>query len=41
MLQIDSQNLGPVGPLLQVEYPHNPEAAAETSKSEVNTSELL
>jgi len=45
MLQIALQNLGSAGRLLQVgyisEYPHNPEAAAQTSKNEVNAAELF
>jgi|AntRauTorckE5430_2_1112549.scaffolds.fasta_scaffold02436_4 hypothetical protein len=45
MLQTALQNLGPAGRLLQVgyisEYPHNPEAAAQSSKNEVNAAELF
>jgi NADPH-dependent curcumin reductase CurA len=45
MFQIALQNLEPKGRLLQIgyisEYPHNPEAAAESSNNEVNASELF
>ena len=45
MLQIALDNLAPEGRLLQVgyisEYPHNPEAKVESSKNEVDASELF
>lgn len=45
MLQIALENLAPEGRLLQVgyisEYPHNPEAEVESSKNEVDASELF
>jgi NADPH-dependent curcumin reductase CurA len=45
MLQIALDQLAPEGRLLQVgyisEYPHNPEANVETSKNDVDASELF
>lgn len=45
MLQIALDNLTPKGRLLQIgyisEYPHNPEAKAESSKNEVDASDLF
>ena len=45
MLQIALDNLAPKGRLLQIgyisEYPHNPEAKAESSKNELDASDLF